>query len=201
MTVGFWNLHDRSITIASKQIVLLRCPVCNTYFLWISTHLYLPCWGRSLDLQKIRKGGFVSTAFRVTINLSKHTTTTSTANYRVQRKRNHFFPFACFPLTTLQDNRPESSLMLTPRTTKQPQSTEIILNPWGQRDPWEWEEGSRESPSHLTETWSAAMNGVKWELSSGPSPHARVSSTLLPFILFLSPDLPTHPAPLCPAPA
>lgn len=175
----------------------------TTYFLRILMHPYIPCWGRSLDLQKTKNGGFVSTAFRVTINLSQHTTTTSIANYkRVQRKRNHSFPFGCFAFTTCR-NVCTRALMGQSWASRWHQelsnncrSTETILNPrpQGQWDPWEQEEGSRESPSRLTETWSSGMDRGKRELSSG-SHSVQVSTACSPpFILFLSHDLP-HPTP------
>lgn len=57
------------------------------YFLTISVHSYLPCWGMSLDLQRIKTSGFVSTGFRITRNPSKQTTKTSTAKYKRFSKR------------------------------------------------------------------------------------------------------------------
>lgn len=49
-------------------------------------HLYLLCWDRFLELQRMRTGGSISTAFRVTVSLSKCTTTASTVNYNKSSK-------------------------------------------------------------------------------------------------------------------
>lgn len=91
----------------------------TTYFLMILMHLYLPCWGRFLDLQRIKTGGFISTPFRVTVNLSKCTTTTSGANYKMSSKKEEpLFPLHYSVMWHEGTVRPELSLTLTPRTIK-----------------------------------------------------------------------------------
>lgn len=91
----------------------------TTYFLRILMHLYPPCWGRFLNPQRIRTGGFTSTAFRVTVNLSKCTTRTATANYKKSSKKEEpLFPLHYTVVWLEATDRPEPSLILTPRTIK-----------------------------------------------------------------------------------
>jgi len=118
------NLYDSSVRTASKQIVQMSSLYEDTtYFLRISMHPYLPCWGRSLDLQRIKNGGFVGTAFRVTVSLSKHTTTTSIANYKELGERGTTLsPVPASPslhsAACKGTDRPQLSLSLALRTIR-----------------------------------------------------------------------------------
>lgn len=81
-----WQKHNSSIR-TNWPAQMFSLYEDTTYFLRILRHLYLPCQGRFLDLQRIRTGGFISTASGVAVSLPKCTTTISTANYKESSKK------------------------------------------------------------------------------------------------------------------
>lgn len=173
----------------------------TTYFLRILIHPYLPCWGRSLDLQKIKTSCFVSPAFRVTINLSKRTTMTSIANYKeFKERRTTLSPLPALPslhspmceqghwrarVESHVDTK-DYQITMEHRDNIRP-TTQRTAGPVGRRG----RRGEPLSPHRNTISWDEQRE-VRAILRA--SPHAKVSSTVLPFLLLLlSRDLRTLP--------